>query len=215
MTAKGLEYAELMSADAYLDNRKAWAQEFTDRLLNSGITQETIEGIELFDAGECVPMPLISTKGLIPSGSMEAEGLALSRWLIEHHADEHSSRFRENGKRLEEILLTLNQIERSGDVAKGINYSNVQSRNASHERQIKNESDETLQDVIARLSRDHPGEMPNELWPHLKYSIKNWGAECKEKRPDPGKRDNWFYEYTIGEKRKRITYGAFRKKLPK
>jgi hypothetical protein len=214
MTAKGLEYAALMAGDPYLENWKAWAQEFTDRLLDSGISQETIKGIELFDAGECVAMPLKSANGIIPSGSMEAEGLALCRWLIEHNANEHSSRFRENEKRLDALLLTLNQIETSGEVAKGIKHSNNQSKNASHKRAIKNESGETLQDVINTLSKSNPGEKPNGLWPHLKYSIENWGAECEEIKPDPRKRDSWLYDYTIGDKRDTISYGAFRKKLP-
>lgn len=202
-------------ADAYFENWQALAQAFTERLLDSGMTQETIEGIGLFDAGEEVPMPLQSARGIIAIGSMEAEGLALSRWLIEHNADERTSRHRENEKRLEAVLLTLNQIKTSGDVKKGIKHARTQAQNASQKRTIKNESGETLDAVIENLARNRPGEKPHDLWPHLEHAIYDWAGDCEAKTPDRGNRETWFYEYTIGETRKKITYTTFRKKLPK
>ena len=97
-----------------------WAQKFEKRLLTAGITREAIAAIEIFDAGESVAMPLQSSKALIPYRAYaDAEGWALCRWLVTHHAEQESARYRENSNRLEVILLTMNQVAISRAVDRG------------------------------------------------------------------------------------------------
>lgn len=82
-------------------------------------------------------------------------------------------------------------------------------------RKIKNDSGETLDEVIEGLAKSHPNDHPKELWPHLKSAILEWScSDCDEVKPDDKKRDSWLYRFTKSDgKVDTITYQTFRKKL--
>lgn len=88
-----------------------------------------------------------------------------------------------------------------------------QSVIAKNKRPRKNEDGESLDDVVRRLAKNHPGEKPSELWPHLKTEIGEWaGCDCTETKPNENQ-DQWHYKFKIGEKSDTITFSSFRKKL--
>lgn len=116
-----------------LANWMAWSQEFSSKLREQGVSQDVIEGIELFDAGGSVQAPFRSANGIVPLACFNlAQGLALAKWLVEHFRD-YSHVFRENANRLQALLLTLNQVESASDVAKGRKFRAGRSKGAKNE----------------------------------------------------------------------------------
>lgn len=103
-----MNFADQPENDATLAKLEFWRREFLDRLMQRGISEEVVEGIDLFDISDVEPMRIRSSIGMIAI-TPETLGFALSRWLVEHIAEEQSPRFRENTNRLQELLLTLDQ----------------------------------------------------------------------------------------------------------
>ncbi len=107
-------------------------------------------------------------------------------------------------------------------VQSGKKYSTEQSEKARKKRPRKNNEGLTLDDVISKLAKEHPDELPGDLWPHLKTAIDEWsGSDCTEVRPDEKKHDSWLYNFSRDYDSKgepilgRCSYQNFRKKLSK
>jgi hypothetical protein len=89
-----------------------------------------------------------------------------------------------------------------------------QSETAKNNRPIKNIEDETLDQVIIKLAKNHPAEKPSALWTHLQCAIDDWSdSNCVEVKPDGKKRDSWLYQFSLNGELKTLTFGTFRKKL--
>ena len=112
------------------------------------------------------------------------------------------------------LSIALDEKDELGE--HGLNYRKKQSKTAKKSRSPKNETGQTLQDVLVQLARNNPDCKPSEIWQHFKSAIEDWGGiECKEIKPGIVK-DNWFYEYEdTNERIRTITYGQFRKTLAK
>ena len=96
----------------------------------------------------------------------------------------------------------------------GLKHKESQKRRAKKSREITNEDGETLDDVIHTLARNHPGETPSELWPHLESAIRDWcGDDCRLIEHDI--KDSHSIMFTKGDRQDSLTFGTFRKKLKK
>ncbi|MET3132552.1 vacuolar-type H+-ATPase subunit I/STV1 [Oxalobacteraceae bacterium GrIS 1.11] len=109
------------------------------------------------------------------------------------------------------LIDAINQ-ERKTLQFMGLKISKDNQKKASAGRPIKNESDDTLNDVIASLARAHLNEKPSEIWPHLKTAISEWASTEVNETGDKGK-DSRKYQFKVDEKMDTISFGVFRKKL--
>lgn len=99
--------------------------------------------------------------------------------------------------------------------SQGRKLSLSNSNKGKKDRSVKNDDGKTLYEVIRNLAKNHPDEMPNELWPHLKTAIEEWSySNCLETRPGGKNRDSWSYQFTKSDGTvDSITYQTFRKNL--
>jgi hypothetical protein len=98
----------------------------------------------------------------------------------------------------------------------GNTISKGNQKKASNSRPLKNHDDlddgDSLDDVIARLSRSHPNEKPGKIWPHLKTAIFEWAGTEVSETGDRGK-DSRKYQFKVNGKVDTISFGVLRKKL--
>ncbi|WP_129112230.1 hypothetical protein [Burkholderia pseudomallei] len=85
-----------------------------------------------------------------------------------------------------------------------------QRKKATRPRPTKNDSGDALDGVIGTVAKDHPGERPGEIWPHLKTAIVEWSGDSVT---ETGADDSRRYTFRRGDQWDAITFGTFRKKL--
>ena len=100
----------------------------------------------------------------------------------------------------------------------GERHSKSQLRQARAKRSPKNGDEDTVEDVIRILNREHRNEKPSDVWPHLKTSLERW-SDGKVTEID-GKGDMRSYRYALPNAESEddvrpISYGQFRKLLSK
>jgi hypothetical protein len=75
----------------------------------------------------------------------------------------------------------------------------------------KGDDGRTMGELIQGLARNHSGDKPSEVWPHLQSEIEKWFGNCTESKI--GKTVSYRYPFADGEKT--ISYKQFSERLRK